>query len=77
MRDLPTSYEEDFRPCKRCGERTWHGRNAPGVFSDASLTVFSHLITVYTDVLVPWRCLTCGAKARGKSSPPGPESPGK
>ena len=60
-------YEEDRRPCRTCGRDTWHGRDAPGVFRPRSLAVFSHLITVWTDLAVPWACLECGRKSRGRA----------
>lgn len=61
------SYEESSRYCPSCGRPSWHGRDVVDVFRPRSLTVFSHLITVFNDLLIPWRCLDCGRRSRGKA----------
>ena len=64
------SYEEAFRFCPGCRRQTWHGRDVIDVFRAASLTVFSHLITVFNDLVISWRCLDCGRRSRGRARPP-------
>jgi hypothetical protein len=61
------SYEEDLRPCRHCGQPTWHGREVVDVFESGWLAVFSHLITLYNDLLVSWRCVVCGGRSRGRA----------
>ncbi len=56
------SYEESFRQCSKCRRMTWHGREVPDVYRSYWLTVVSHLITVYSDMLITWICLDCGGK---------------
>ncbi len=53
------SYEESFRKCTKSGRMTWHGREVPDVYRSYWLTVVSHLITVYSDLFIPWICLDC------------------
>jgi len=66
------SYEEDFRPCPACRGETWHGRDVVDVLRPRALTAVSHLITVFNDLLIPWRCLDCGRRSRGKVRPQNP-----
>jgi hypothetical protein len=66
------SYEESSRYCPQCGRATWHGRDVVDVFRARSLAVFSHLITLWNDHVIPWRCLDCGRRGRGR----GPAHPG-
>ncbi len=66
-RDRPMSYEESLRPCPVCQRETWHGRDVVDVFRAKSLTALSHAITVFNNVCIPWRCLDCGRKSRGKA----------
>ncbi len=61
------SYEESQRDCPDCGRPTWHGRDVVDVFRPKSLTALSHLITIYNDMVIPWRCLDCGRRARGRA----------
>jgi hypothetical protein len=68
------SYEEAPLDCPRCKEETWHGRDVADVFQARSLAVFSHMITVYNDLIIPWRCLRCGRERRGRA-PSGPYLP--
>ena len=56
------SYEESHRRCPECARATWHGREVPDVYRSYWLTVVSHLITVYSDLFIPWTCLECGGK---------------
>src|SRR4051794_25848676 len=63
------SYEEACRYCPACRKETWHGRDVLDVFRPRSLTVFSHLITVFNDVCISWRCLECGRRSRGRVRP--------
>ena len=66
------SYEESERYCPRCLRPTWHGRTPPDPFRARSLTVFSHLLTLGSDLFLPWRCLDCGARQRGRPVAPPP-----
>lgn len=61
------SYEEALRFCPGCRRETWHGREVVDVFRPRSLVAASHLITVFNDLCVPWRCLECGRRTRGKA----------
>jgi hypothetical protein len=69
------SYEESLRACPHCGRATWHGRDVVDVFRPRSLTVFSHLITLWNDLAVPWRCLDCGRSGRRSAHPPAHDPP--
>jgi hypothetical protein len=60
------SYEESLRDCPGCRREAWHGREVVDVYRPRSLTLFSHLITLYNDLLLPWRCLDCGHRSRGR-----------
>jgi hypothetical protein len=62
------SYEESFRHCPACRRETWHGRDVVDVFRPRSLTLVSHFITLYNDLVIPWRCLDCGRQTRGPAS---------
>ena len=64
-------YEESLRHCPNCGRPTWHGREVPDVHRSYWLAVVSHMITVYTDLLVRWTCLDCGRKGRSTAVKPG------
>jgi hypothetical protein len=66
------SYEESSRYCPRCDRLTWHGRDVVDVFRARSLTLLSHLITLWNNRMSPWQCLDCGHKAIG---PPRPQTP--
>ncbi|MCA1685012.1 MAG: hypothetical protein LC745_03320, partial [Planctomycetia bacterium] len=62
------SYEESLRGCPACRRETWHGRDVVDVYRSKALTAASHLITIYNDVCIPWRCLECGRLSRGKAA---------
>jgi hypothetical protein len=64
------SYEESLRDCPTCRRETWHGRDVVDVYRARKWTLFSHLITIYNDLVIPWECLGCGRRARGKAGPP-------
>lgn len=65
------TYEESLRHCPNCGRPTWHGRDVPEVYRSYWLVIFSHLITVYTDMFIKWTCLDCGRKGRAALARPG------
>ena len=62
------SYEESLRLCPSCRRETWHGRDVVDVFRPIALTAVSHLITVVNDLCIPWRCLECGRRTRGRTT---------
>jgi hypothetical protein len=69
------SYEEARLDCPACGRETWHGRDVADVFRSRGLTALSHLITLSNNLLIPWTCLGCGRRTRGRPKP-GPYIPG-